>query len=344
MKTLLKTIIVIFLIAATAVIGWFSYGYRNWSLDEWKQVWTETIQENPTNDNAQEDQSEDNISESAMSLSMTSSGNKEVVVQATVTPENAANKEVDWSLQWNEPSSEWANGKDVNDYVFVLPSSDGSTTATVSATKPFGEKIILKCTSRDNSNVFATCTLDYAKKVSSIDIVIKNNGETADGIFWSADGQTYDIEFVPTYDEAYTVDDSFDFTCSIIATDEFIESVQVQSSFYGPDGSSFIQQNLVSKKTSTLSDLKIVSSYQNLTESYLSFLSGQNAVSWKTYNAAVNNFKQKVAAYSGNIFDLTIKATGNYSTYSTVSTLTSTGANFTVSTEEVSLSETTIIF
>lgn len=344
MKNLLKTIIVIFLIAATAVIGWFSYGYRNWSLDEWKQVWSETIQENPTNDNTQEDQSEDNISESAMSLSMTSSGNKEVVVQATVTPENAANKEVDWSLQWNEPSSEWANGKDVNDYVFVLPSSDGSTTATVSATKPFGEKIILKCTSRDNANVFATCTLDYAKKVSSIDIVIKNNGETADGIFWSADGQTYDIEFVPTYDEVYTVDDSFDFTCSIIATDDFIESVQVQSSFYGPDGSSFIQQNLVSKKTSTLSDLKIVSSYQNLTESYLSFRSGQNAVSSKIYNAAVNNFKQKVAAYSGNIFDITITATGNYSTYSTVSTITSTGANFTVSTEEVSLSETTIIF
>ena len=46
---------------------------------------------------------------------------------ATVLPATAANKQVDWSVEWGDEEAEG----DVSQYVTVTPASDGSTTATV---------------------------------------------------------------------------------------------------------------------------------------------------------------------------------------------------------------------
>ena len=40
---------------------------------------------------------------------------------ATVTPSNAYNKALEWSVSFVDPSSSWANGKKVTDYVTVTP-------------------------------------------------------------------------------------------------------------------------------------------------------------------------------------------------------------------------------
>ena len=50
---------------------------------------------------------------------------------ATVEPANAVNKAVDWTIVFVDPSSEWATGKTVTDYVTLTPQADGSTVATV---------------------------------------------------------------------------------------------------------------------------------------------------------------------------------------------------------------------
>lgn len=87
-----------------------------------------------------------------------------VKLTATVKPDSAADKSVDWAVVFVNPSSEWASGKTVTDYVTVTPSSDGSTTATVKCLQPFGEQVKITVTSRMNKEATASCTVDFAAR------------------------------------------------------------------------------------------------------------------------------------------------------------------------------------
>lgn len=40
---------------------------------------------------------------------------------ATISPNNAANKKVDWSAAFKNPESEWASGKTLSEYITVTP-------------------------------------------------------------------------------------------------------------------------------------------------------------------------------------------------------------------------------
>ena len=60
-----------------------------------------------------------------------------ITLTATVSPETADNKAVDWSVSFVNPSSSWASGKSVTDYVTVTPTSDGALTANVNCLKAF---------------------------------------------------------------------------------------------------------------------------------------------------------------------------------------------------------------
>ena len=93
---------------------------------------------------------------------------------ATITPSDAANHGVDWTLAWSNPSSTWASGKTVTDYVTVATSGSSSKIATVSCLQPFGTQIVITATSQDNPTVKATCTVDYAQKVTSAALNIGN--------------------------------------------------------------------------------------------------------------------------------------------------------------------------
>ena len=87
---------------------------------------------------------------------------------ATVTPANAVDKTVDWSVMFVDPAASWANGKTVTDYVTVTPTSDGALTATVECLQAFGEQIKVIVASRVSSTVNATCTVDYAQKITGM--------------------------------------------------------------------------------------------------------------------------------------------------------------------------------
>ena len=88
-----------------------------------------------------------------------------ITLQATITPETAENKTVDWSVSFVNPTSAWASGKTASDYVTVTPTSDGALTATVNCLKAFGEQIKITVTSRANENAKADCILDYARRI-----------------------------------------------------------------------------------------------------------------------------------------------------------------------------------
>ena len=94
--------------------------------------------------------------------------NNTVKISATLTPENATNQNVTWSVAWKNPSSSWARGKTVTDYVTVTPDSSNSKVATVTCVKAFSEQVIVTATAAGNTSVKKTCTVDYEKRMLGI--------------------------------------------------------------------------------------------------------------------------------------------------------------------------------
>ena len=93
---------------------------------------------------------------------------------ATILPDIATNKNVDWEIAFVNPASTWASGKTISDYVTLMPASSGAQTATVLCKAPFGEQMVITAHSRENQNIAATCTVDYVQKVQSVSLAIGN--------------------------------------------------------------------------------------------------------------------------------------------------------------------------
>ena len=87
------------------------------------------------------------------------------ILTATVSPSDATNTALDWSVAFVEPDSEWATGKTVTDYVTVTPTADGASTAAVECKQAFGEQIVVTCKARSNAAVSASCSVDYTQKL-----------------------------------------------------------------------------------------------------------------------------------------------------------------------------------
>ena len=100
---------------------------------------------------------------------------------ATVNAD-AKNKRVSWSVAWKDSKSEWATGKMVTDYVTVTPETDGGLTATATCLQDFGEQIIITVASETNLKIKATCTVDYTKKIKSVDSFTSYKGD-----YWERD-------------------------------------------------------------------------------------------------------------------------------------------------------------
>lgn len=94
-----------------------------------------------------------------------------VTLTATITPSTAQNKLVDWTVAWANPDSDFASGKDVEEYVTVVPASDGALTATVTCLQAFDrdEYVIITCTSRD-SKATAECVVSFEGQASVMNI------------------------------------------------------------------------------------------------------------------------------------------------------------------------------
>lgn len=90
----------------------------------------------------------------------------EVQIEAYVTPENATNREVDFSVAWDEGAQRSA--EPVTDYVTVTPESDGSRVATVACIKGFGDDIILITVTTRDGGFQATCTVTFEGAPSSL--------------------------------------------------------------------------------------------------------------------------------------------------------------------------------
>lgn len=86
----------------------------------------------------------------------------EYKVTASIYPETFENEGVEWSLAFKDPSSSWATGKTVEQYV---SSTNTLLSIDLKLVKAFGEQIIISCTSKADSKLKSSCTLDYEKRL-----------------------------------------------------------------------------------------------------------------------------------------------------------------------------------
>ena len=162
-------------------------------------------------------------------------GSETLTITATVFPDNSAdNTGLDWSMAFKTPTSAWATGKTLSDYMTLTPSGTdvaGSKTVSVKCLKPFGEQIVITATSQDNPEVTASCTADFAQRVESAtlkfgDLNVNLGGDT--NVKWELNPNGTGVGGVTNVtmekSDVYTLTE--DFTYTVTAESSFTEENQ----------------------------------------------------------------------------------------------------------------------
>ena len=202
----------------------------------------------------------------------TTNGNVlEHILTATVLPETAENKEVDWDIQWEDNSIE----DNLNEYVRLTTNSDGGNVATVTCYKPFEGNVVITVTTREGGFT-AQCICKYVGLPSTMEVDLSDVSISHDAD-WNADiaevGQTttyHEIshsnifgepgaEFTPEYDivlEAhggiYTKNTTYDASGALTDTErvevpletiDFFDTMGYYSAYYA--GTAIVNQVFV---------------------------------------------------------------------------------------------------
>lgn len=114
----------------------------------------------------------------------TSGVSASVTLTATVLPVTAANKAVDWSVEWGDSS----NTENVAGYISVTPAANGSTTATITCYQAFTGNVVVTVTTRE-SGYKATCIVTFVGFPT--DITITGSIAPTSGAYRLGIGQTY---------------------------------------------------------------------------------------------------------------------------------------------------------
>ena len=131
-------------------------------------------------DNNQNDENDDNspLTVKTLALNLTSvtattaASTQEKLLTVTPTP-STANIEIDWSVAFKNPSSTWASGKNVSNYVDLSPVV-GKPQAKIKPLAAFSEPVIVTAALKSDSSIKATCLCDYRKAITGFDLVLGN--------------------------------------------------------------------------------------------------------------------------------------------------------------------------
>ena len=183
----LAVLLVLVIAGTAALVGVLSDGFKNWDKFKPDEEQTEQTEETADNGGAIIGESVGSgvkvmsakiAPENYAANGVSAQAETAYTLTATVLPEKASNKAVDWTVSFVNPASAWATGKTVTDYVTVTPTADGALTANVECLQAFDEQIKVTVTSRNNADATATCLVDYAERVSGYTLTLSNGGVT----------------------------------------------------------------------------------------------------------------------------------------------------------------------
>ncbi len=151
---------------------------------------------------------------------------KQITVQATLEPIEATDQNVNWSISFQNSSNEWAQKKNVEDYILL---TKNGLSATLQCLQPFGEEIILKCSSVSKPSISSECVLNYLQRANLNCIFFEDEGGNTfdtDGsleieCFFGNASVLMTANIFMRYDD-YTEPSEFETTFQMIIADEFL--------------------------------------------------------------------------------------------------------------------------
>ncbi len=144
-----------------------------------------------------------------------------VTLTATVMPENATDKSLSWSVEFVNPSSAWASGKDAEDYVSVSESPD-TLTANVFVHEGFSEKIKITARSNSNTSVKASCVCDYYERIENFELSGEAYNFEASIAYYTFMDQNY-YQYNYSYHPLYTSASAFTLEAEIESTNYIVK-------------------------------------------------------------------------------------------------------------------------
>ena len=112
----------------------------------------------------------------------TTNGNVlEHTLTATVLPETAENKEVDWTINWEDDT----RSENLNEYVRLVSNGDGSNVVTVTCLQPFTGNVVITVTTREGGFT-AQCICKYVGLPSEIEVDLSDLSMVTD-TDWNVD-------------------------------------------------------------------------------------------------------------------------------------------------------------
>ena len=165
--------------------------------------------------------------EPSTTTTVSSDESVDVRIEAYVRPDDAANKKVDFSVSWGTAPTH--GSEPVENYLTVTPDSDGSTTATVSCKKAFGDDTILITVTTREGGYTATCTVTFTGIADGISI----SGSTATKKSSSGRGEYYEVGTSKTYTFDISLTNAFD----DVASDLSVKEIGGESTMYFGNGS-----------------------------------------------------------------------------------------------------------
>ena len=154
------------------------------------------------------------------------------LLTAIITPEDAVNKAVDWTIAWQNPDGEFAVGKTVTDYVTVTPTADGALTANVECLQPFSDFIDITVTTRDGG-LSAVCTVVFEGKPSSLSITSSDVSLSGDyynlGVGSLSQNYVFDLNLSNEWNQVG--DKFYDFTFEVKGYGDFVAQDKRKDSY-----------------------------------------------------------------------------------------------------------------
>ncbi len=167
--------VLIVLLLATIGIAIPSKGFTDWSKFKKNPQVEQPDKPKPgeeqkpgDGENIKVDQIEANGILLSMAKATAEDGTVSQVITATVTPEDAPDKSVDWSIYWADDAP--LKDKDISEYLTLTPTADGALTATITCKKSFrGSVAIIKVETRSGGHR-AICMASYDGIPTSISV------------------------------------------------------------------------------------------------------------------------------------------------------------------------------